>query len=54
MKISFGGPPSEKGLLVVSSFYSALVCNDGIIFSWKSLWWAKVLLRAAFLLGRQP
>jgi hypothetical protein len=38
----------KKGCSCVSSFYRVLVCNDGILFSWKSIWWTKVPLRVAF------
>jgi hypothetical protein len=40
--------PSKRGLFVVRSFYSVLVCNDGFHFPWKSVWRTKVPLRVAF------
>ena len=42
--------PSKKGLFVVSS-YNVLVCNGGIPFPREGIWWTKVPLRLAFLLG---
>jgi len=42
----FLGPPPMKypPICIVSSFYGAHVCNNGIIFYWKSIWRAKVLI----------
>jgi len=40
--------PSKRGVFVVRSFYNVLARNDGLRFPWKSVWWTKVSLRAAF------
>jgi hypothetical protein len=40
--------PSKRGLFPVRSLYSVLVCNEGLRFPWKCVWWTKVHLRAAF------
>jgi hypothetical protein len=37
---------SREGLFIVGS-YNVLACNDDTHFSWKSIWQAKVHLRAA-------
>jgi len=39
---------SKRWLFDVRSFYSVLVYNDGIPFSWKNIWWTKVPLRVSF------
>jgi hypothetical protein len=36
----------------VSSFYRVLACNDGIPFTWKSIWLTKVPLKTFFFFSR--
>jgi hypothetical protein len=40
--------PPKRELFGVKSFYSIMSCNDDFCFPWKSGWWTKVPLRAAF------
>jgi len=35
-------------LFKVKSVYCSLVCSEGCCFPWKSVWWTKAPLRAAF------
>jgi hypothetical protein len=39
---------SKRGLFIVKSFYSVLVCNDGFCFPWNNVWLTKDPLRATF------
>jgi hypothetical protein len=50
VKTSFGGPFPKKGFFDVSSFYSVLACNDGLLFPWKCLALRKILSMDEFRL----